>query len=83
MFDQYLRNTQIPKLTLSFEGKKITYQFEDCVEDLCFPVKLNVDGKELWIKPKAAQQSVTAEAEVKEISVDRNFYLRSSVNEEE
>ena len=83
LFDQYLRNTQIPKLTLSFEGKKITYQFEDCVEDLCFPVKLNVDGKELWIKPKAAQQSVTAEAEVKEISVDRNFYLRSSVNEEE
>ena len=80
LFDQYLRHTQIPNLVINFEGKKITYQFEDCIDGLCFPVKLNVDGKAIWIKPTVAAQSVETETEIKELVVDRNFYLRSSVN---
>ena len=82
LFDQYLRHTQIPNLVIGFEERKITYQFEDCIDSLCFPVKLNVNGKATWIKPTVAQQSIETEVDVKELTVDRNFYLRSSVNGE-
>ena len=82
LFDQYLRHTQIPKLVINFEGKKITYQFEGCIEDLSFPVKLNVDGQATWITPTTTKQTLKTEADIKELAVDRNFYLRSSVNGE-
>ena len=71
-----------PNLVIGFEERKITYQFEDCIDSLCFPVKLNVNGKATWIKPTVAQQSIETEVDVKELTVDRNFYLRSSVNGE-
>ena len=80
LFDQYLRHTQIPKLVINLEGKNITYQFEDCNKDLSFPVKLNVDGQATWITPKTTKQTLETTTDIKELSVDRNFYLRSSVN---
>ena len=80
LFDQYLRHTRIPSLVINFEGKKITYQFEDCIEDLSFPVKLNIDGQATWITPKTTKQTLETTTDITELSVDRNFYLRSSVN---
>ena len=83
LFDQYLRHTEIPKLVITFEGKTISYQFENCIDNLSFPVKLDVDGKELWITPKTKLQTIEAQDKIKEISVDRNFYLESSVNDKD
>ena len=80
LFDQYLRSTQIPNLVMNFEGKKITYQFEECNKDLSFPVKLSVDGQATWITPTTIKQTLETATDIKELSVDRNFYLRSSVN---
>ena len=80
LFDQYLRHTEIPKLVLTFKDKTIDYKFENCIDDLSFPVKLNVDGKELWITPTTKPQTFEAPSKIKELSVDRNFYLESSVN---
>ena len=80
LFDQYLRHTQIPKLVINFESKKVTYQFEECNKDLSFPLKLNIDGQATWITPTTTKQTLETAADIKELSVDRNFYLRSSVN---
>ena len=80
LFDQYLRRTEIPKLVITFEDKTISYEFENCIDDLSFPVKLDVDGKELWIKPQTKLQTVETKEKIKELTVDRNFYLESSVN---
>ena len=80
LFDPYLRSTQIPNLVMNFEGKKITYQFEECNKDLSFPVKLSVDGQATWITPTTIKQTLETATDIKELSVDRNFYLRSSVN---
>ena len=83
LFDQYLRHTEIPTLAITFEGKKISYQFENCIDELSFPVKLDVDGKEMWITPTTKLQTVEAQKEIKELTVDRNFYLESTVNGKE
>ena len=80
LFDQYLRHTEIPKLVITFEDKTISYQFENCIDDLSFPVKLNVDGNELWIKPQTKLQTVEVQKKIIKLTVDRNFYLESSVN---
>ena len=80
LFDQYLRHTEIPKLAITFEDKTISYQFENCIDDLSFPVKLDVDGNELWITPNTKLQTVETQEKIKELTVDRNFYLQSSIN---
>lgn len=82
LFDQYLRSTQIPNLAINFKGKKITYQFKECNKDLSFPVKLIVNDQATWITPTTTKQTLKTEADIKELVVDRNFYLRNSVNGE-
>jgi len=83
LFVQYLRHTEIPKLVVTFEGKTISYQFENCIDKLSFPVKLEVDGKELWITPQTKLQTTEVKAEIKELTIDRNFYIESSINKPE
>ena len=83
LFDQYLRHTEIPKLVITFEDKAISYQFENCIDDLSFPVKLDVDGKEVWINPTNKPQTIEVKDPIKELTIDRNFYLESSINGKE
>ena len=83
LFDQYLRHTEIPKLAITFEGKTISYKFENCIDDLSFPVLLDIDGNELWIKPTIKLQTVETQANIIELTVDRNFYIESSINGDE
>ena len=83
LFDQYLRHTEIPKLVITFEDKTIGYRFENCIDDLSFPVKLDVDGKEVWINPTTKPQTIEVKDPIKELTVDRNFYLESSINGKE
>ena len=68
---------------ITFEGKTISYNFENCIDNLSFPVKLDVDGKELWITPQTKLQTIEAQDKIKELSVDRNFYLESLVNDKD
>lgn len=75
-FDQYLRTTKIPVFKYKIDGKKVTYQFENVVDGLSFPVKVKIDGSEVWLTPTEKPQALQMrEAEIESFEVDRNFYI--------
>lgn len=71
VFDQYLRNNEIPKLTYSSKGSKISYRWENVIEGFQMPVKVKLDSKETILYPTTKWKSIKG----KIIEVDRNFYI--------
>ena len=74
IFDQYLRTTQIPKLEYKISRKKLLYRYLNCIKGFSMPVKIKTD-KDVWITPTTHWQELPIEKSVKEIVIDRNFYL--------
>lgn len=74
LFDQYLRTTQIPQLQYKITKGKLSYRYSNCISNFTMPLKIKA-GKEFWIKPTTQWQSLVIPAEVKSISIDRNFYV--------
>lgn len=73
VFDQYLRNTQIPVLEYSIDRNKIKYRWSNCINDFDMPVKVSVDGgKEEFIYPTTTWKIMRGNADFK---VDENFYV--------
>ncbi|UZO79986.1 M1 family metallopeptidase [Aquimarina sp. ERC-38] len=72
-FDQYLRTTDIPVLSYKKEKDHIQYKFTSVVPGFTIPVKIIIDGKELWITPTADWQSLLVRAT--EFKVDPGFYI--------
>ena len=77
VFDQYLRTTKIPQLQYKIEGKTVSYKWSNVVSGFAMPIRVNVNGKEIAIKPTENAQTVTADNEIKIFEVDRNFYVNS------
>jgi len=77
LFDQYLRGTKIPKLRYQIDGANLEYAFADVVEGFSIPIKVVVNGEELWLNPTAAKQTLTHQADIESFEVDRNFYIES------
>lgn len=50
-FDQYLRSTQIPILVIEKNKYGYYLHWENVVKDFTFPVIIEVDGKEIEVKP--------------------------------
>ena len=75
IFDQYLRDTKIPKLNYRLDGPNVEYFFSDVVEGFSMPVKVLIDGQEVWLKPSAETQKLTRPQEIERFEVDRNFYI--------
>jgi aminopeptidase N len=77
VFDQYLRNIQIPILEYKLTKKHIEYRWTNCVEGFDMPVKILLNGKkELTIFPKTAVQILEAK-KVRTLVVDKNYYVMS------
>jgi aminopeptidase N len=76
-FDQYLRDIRIPVLEYRVKGNTLLYRWTNCIEAFDMQVKVKVDGVETWIKPLTRVQSMQVENEIKQISVDPNFYIYS------
>ncbi len=75
IFDQYLRSTMIPVLQYKIDGKTLTYKFDKVVKGFTMPIRVNINGKEVAIKPDETLQTVTFADEIKTVEVDRNFYI--------
>jgi aminopeptidase N len=73
VFEQYLRNTSIPKLDIKKEKKHIYYRYSNTIEGFKMPLKVIIDEKERFITPEQTWQKVKG----KKLSVDRNFYIQS------
>lgn len=77
LFDQYLRNSQIPVLEYKIDGYKISYRYTNCIKGFILPLKINAKGTK-WIKPTEKWQTISLypEGEIN-FSVDPNFYINT------
>ena len=75
VFDQYLRDTRIPQLALEIDKKCLKYRWKDVIKGFDMKVKVNVDGKDIWIQPTLKEQEKKFKQTIKEVKVDRNFYV--------
>jgi aminopeptidase N len=79
IFDQYLRNTQIPTLEYRLAGNSFEYRFTDCITGFSMPVKIDA-GKEIWVTATTSwQQSPEYKDgfDKDKFTIDRNFYIKS------
>ena len=72
-FDQYLRDIRIPTLEYKFKDNTLSYRWTNCVPDFNIPVKVTLDGKEQWLKPKAEWTNLLQTGKV--LEVDKDFYV--------
>jgi len=75
VFDQYLRDARIPKLTLEIDKKCLKYRWKAAVKDFDMPVKISVDGVETCIQPTRTEQKKKFKKPIQKVEVDRNFYI--------
>lgn len=76
-FDQYLRTTDIPVLKYHIDGNQLTYHWDEIVDGFRFPVRVSINDKEIEIKPDATEQTLTWDAEIKSLKLNRNFYMET------
>ncbi len=77
LFDQYLRNTQIPVLEYTISGKTLSYRWTDCIPGYDIPVKISINGKESqWITPGTGFKSLKLKENIDSVKTDLNFYVK-------
>lgn len=76
VFDQYLRTTKIPVLEYRREGNSIAYHWTNCVSGFDLPIKVNIDGNPVWIRPKESWSTMKMSAAPGKWEADRNFYIQ-------
>lgn len=83
IFDQYLRNTQIPGLEYKLaaipgnsSSFNLQFRWTNVIEGFNMPLKIVVNGKEQWISPTDKLQTIKLTGKMpSEILADRNFYV--------
>ncbi|HPZ88740.1 MAG TPA: M1 family peptidase, partial [Flavihumibacter sp.] len=73
LFDQYLRSIKIPEFQYSANNGTISYRWRNVVPGFNLPVKVKIDGNEVWLTPTEEWQTMQSPAT--EITVDKNFYV--------
>lgn len=74
-FNQYLRDTRIPTLEYYFKDNKLGYRWTNCVPDFNMAVKVTLNDKEEWIKPKTEWNTMSVTLENQKFEIDKNFYV--------
>jgi len=76
IFDQYLRNTNIPELEYKFTGDNMYYRWSNCVKGFDMPVKLN-DLSNDWLNATTEWKTVAVTADILKdgLKINRNFYI--------
>lgn len=77
VFDQYLRQRNIPLLEYSIKNGKLRYRWIDCIEGFDMPVKVTLErGKYDFIYPTTGWQETRLKGvKKKHFKVDNNFYI--------
>ncbi len=57
VFDQYLRNTDIPTLEYKLAGSELRYRYTNCIKGFNLPLKVYFKGDK-WIKPTEKWQTL-------------------------
>jgi len=80
IFDQYLRTTKIPKFKYGIDGSNLTFQWENVVDGFAMPIKVAINGKDMWLKPTTASASFANKEPITSVVVDRNFYIQAEAS---
>ncbi|QDH78502.1 M1 family metallopeptidase [Echinicola soli] len=75
VFDQYLRNVDIPIFSYTLREGSLAYRWENTIESFNMSLKVWVDGKEIWLKPTTQWQTKKLDPTTSKLIVDRNFYV--------
>ncbi|MGG9972220.1 M1 family metallopeptidase [Ferruginibacter sp. SUN002] len=77
VFDQYLRNIEIPILEYKIDGYKLQYRWTNCVKGFNMPLKINFKTSQ-WIKPTETWKTLKSYPEGDpNFAVDKNFYINT------
>ena len=79
VFNQYLRTTKIPLLQYKIDGKTVSYKYDRVVSGFTMPVRININGKEVELKPNETMQTFTSDSEIKTFEPNRNYYIDTEI----
>ena len=82
VFDQYLRNIDIPVLEYQVKENMIMYRYSNCIDGFNLPVKVSFakdSNKTSWLKPTTRWQPIKMAGgdAIDSIIVDPNFYINT------
>ena len=78
LFDQYLNNTQIPRLEYTIKGRKLHYRWANCIAGYNIPVKVMINKTtEQWLQPENRWKEYKNPEAVKEMQIHPDFYATS------
>jgi aminopeptidase N len=79
VFDQYLRTTAIPILEYELLNGILSFKWQNCFPDFSMPLRIFLNNKEpLWIYPEAEKKEIRLPANIKAVTFDKNFYIRTA-----
>ena len=78
VFDQYLRTTNIPVFQYKIEGNKVSFKYDKVVPGFAMPLRVALNGKDVSLRPTEAMQTMTFDAPVTTVVVDRNYFVNSA-----
>jgi len=77
IFDQYLRNTDIPVFEYKIDANKFSYHYTNCVKGFNLPLKVHFK-KDVWLKPTDEWKVLELAPEADSaFAVDPNFYIKT------
>jgi len=76
-WNQYLRTDQIPVFEYYVAKGKLSYRWTNAINLFTMPLKITINGKEVWVTPKTNWQEMKIDIENITLKVDRNFYVPS------
>ena len=76
VFNQYLRDTRIPKLEYSIKKRNLHYRWVDVVDGFKMPIQVLIDGEKTWITPSSKIQKMKLPSKKSEFEVIEDFYVK-------
>lgn len=77
-FNQYLRTANVPVLEYTLKKGTLRYRWNNVVDGFKTPVKVTFEGKEQWIYPTTEWNWKMVDVKVRELKLNRNFYVNIS-----
>ncbi|WP_405370645.1 M1 family metallopeptidase [Nonlabens sp. Asnod2-A12] len=76
VFNQYLRDTRIPKLEYSIKKRNLHYRWVDVVDGFKMPIQVLIDGKKVWITPSSKIQKMKLPSKKSDFEVVEDYYVK-------
>ncbi|MBO3098835.1 M1 family metallopeptidase [Gelidibacter pelagius] len=74
-FNQYLRDVRIPTLEYKIKDQQLKYRWINTVKGFEMPIRVAINGKELWLYPKADWSMMNIKGD--DLLIDVDSYVKS------